>query len=48
MTETKRFNEQLSKALQNNYIANKEAFLKTELCRYVNGKLENLKVALSE
>ena len=30
-TETKRFNEQLTEILQNDDIANKEAFLETEL-----------------
>ena len=40
--------EELTEALKNDVIANKEIFLETELCRYVNDKLENLKVTLSE
>ena len=47
-TETKCFSEELTEALKNDVIADKEIFLETELCRYVNDKLENLKVTLSE
>ena len=43
-----RFNEKLNKALHNYNRAKKEAFLETDLCSYVNDKLENLKVTLSE
>ena len=48
MIETTRFKEQLPEALQNSDIANKEAFLETELCWYVNGKPEKLKMSLSK
>ena len=48
MIKVKCFNEQLIEDLQNNDIANKEAFLETELCRHDNDKLEKLKVTLSE
>lgn len=34
--------------MHNYNIAKKEAFLETDLCSYVNDKLENLKVTLSE
>ena len=43
-----RFNEKLNKALHNYNRAKKEAFLEIDLCSYVNDKLENLKVTLSE
>ena len=42
MIETKRFNEQLIEALQNDDIANKKAFFETELCRYMNDNLEKI------
>ena len=40
--------EQLTDVLQNSDIANKEAFIESELCKYVNGKLEILKVTYSQ
>ena len=41
--ENKNFKDQLTNTLQQVDIVNKEAFLETKLCRYVNDKVEKLK-----